>query len=327
MRGVRADTQVTVEQFAGLFLRGNPFLAITSLVGYHLAKDERDVIQITERLGGTKSPLTVEELLEVLEDPRFNVRFEAIISIARMRPDPRLTEAVIQTLNGTELALSTVSAWALGRIGDERAAQALRQGLSSPYNSIQAHCARALGALGDREITPALRERLQQERDKGLQMAYASALGNLRAKESDKLLLDLLYTFENEGARMELALSLARLAGDEGHFIQLLRQARQDTGTATAQALTTIKRKISKERAGNELLNTLDGCIDALARNDLEQGATLLSRLICLLPPENFEACAATILQACAERLGETEATRLEYLLLALHALEVGWQM
>ena len=59
---------------------------------------------------------------------RFNVRFEAIISIARNQSDPRLVEALINTLNGTELAQSALAAWALGRIGGEHAVAGLDSG-------------------------------------------------------------------------------------------------------------------------------------------------------------------------------------------------------
>jgi MFS family permease len=327
LRGVRSDTRMTVEQFAGLFLRGNPFLAMTSLVGYQLAKDERAVVEIAERLGETKSPLTVDELLELLADPRFQVRFEAIISIARMRPDPRLTEALIQILNGTELALSTIAAWALGRIGDPAAQEALRAGLDSPYLSIQAHSARALGALGDTSVIPLFIQRLEWESDKGLQMAYASSLGKLRAREATPRLLAILESFENEGARMELALSLARLVGNEGHFIRLVREARADTATTTAQAVTALKKKVDRKTANHDELMVLFGeCADALARNNMGQGVALLVRLIQQLPAENFDEASYLILQGCARYLAKPEATRLEYILLALHTMSVGWR-
>ena len=80
-------------EFAGIFLRGNPFLAMTSMIRFHLARDEHATVLSTERLGQAKSPLSVDELLEALEDPRFNVRFEAVISIGRMPPDPRLNSS------------------------------------------------------------------------------------------------------------------------------------------------------------------------------------------------------------------------------------------
>ena len=325
LRNVRADTEVRVEEFAGLFLRGNPILAMTSLVEFHLwAKDEQAVVHITERLGQTKSPLTVEELLEALVDPRFNVRFEAIISIARTRQDPRLTAALIDILNGTELALSVVAAWALGRIGDSAAVEALRAGLDSKYRSIQAHCARALGTLEHYEAGPVLLERLGDEADKGLQMAYAATLGKLKATEAVGQLLSLLQNMENEGARMELALSLARLIGEEDYFIRLAREVRADIGTATAQAMTALKKKFDKN--DDELLTIINECADHFARDEMDQGAILLNQIIELLPPDRFNETAIIILHDCGEHLVKYQSTRSEYILLALHVLEIGWR-
>ena len=327
LRRVQADSEVTVEEFAGLFLRGNPLLAMTSLVTYHLVTDERAVVQVTERLGQTRSPLTVDELLEALTDPRFNVRLEAIISIARTRPDPRLIEALVGILNGTELALSVIAAWALGRIGDPAALQALRQGLDSKYHSIRAHCARALGTLDDQIMAPILSNRLKAERDKGLQMAYASALGKLQATESTDQLLDLLETTQNEGARLELALSVARLVGDEGHFIQLVRETRQDLSTGASQAATALKRKIPKDQPNyDQLLILIDACANSLAHDDFEQGAAFLDDVIQQLSTERLKESGLVILRACSKGLAESKATRQEYLLLILHILNVGWE-
>jgi hypothetical protein len=72
-------------QFAGIFFRGNPFMALESMIRYHYARDEQAAVLSTERLGQAKSLLNVDELLESLQDPRFNVRFEAIAAIGRSR--------------------------------------------------------------------------------------------------------------------------------------------------------------------------------------------------------------------------------------------------
>lgn len=326
MRSVRADTKVTVEEFAGMFLRGNPFMAMTSLVGYHFARDESTLVAITERLGETRSPLMVDELLEVLADPRFNVRIEAIISIARTRQDPRLTQALIDVFNGTELALSNMAAWALGRVGDQAAIEPLRVGLDSKYHSVQVSSTRALGKLNDIAIIPMLRERLHHEQDKGLRMAYASALGNLKAIDAAPELLDLLYVTQNEGARRELALSLARLVGDEGHFIQLLRQAQGEPGTATSLAVSAFMKKIRSDRPDDSLLDLLKTCADNLARDDFTQGVAHLRQAFGLLPESKYDGHTDLILQTCAQHLAEFEASRMEYILLALHTLTIGWK-
>lgn len=319
---VRADSGVSTGQFAGLFLHGNPIRAFESMIRYHWAQDERDVVYMTERLGQTQSHLTVDELLDALRDPRFNVRYEAIISVARMRPDPRLTDALIEVMRGKSPALSVIAAWALGRSGDARALPPLREGMNSTYRSIQSHCARSLATLGDRASIPELLTRLEQEPDYGLQVAYASALGKLNAREATAALLALLEGADDESTRMELALAVARTVGDEHYFIQLLRQARGETGTALAQALVSVRRKVSKF-TGEEAaaLAALDVASDLLARQDLAGGAAQLQALIDNLPLARLPNAASAVLRPCRAQMAQWGATRLEYLLLVLHTL------
>jgi HEAT repeat protein len=322
-RRVKADSVVTTRQFAGMFLRGNPFLAMESLVRYHRARDERATVAMTERLGSTRSPLTVEELIEALHDPRFFVRFEAIVSIARGRPDPRLTEALIETLEGNEPALSTVSAWGLGRIGDERAVEALRRGLSSRYRSVQAHCARSLGSLGDTTVGPLLQERLIPEADVGLQMAFAAALGQLGVTEAVPLLLDLLAASDNADAQTEFTLALARLAGEEHTFIQLQRRVEVEPGTALSQATSTLRAKLARSPLSDAAVEAgLDRAAEALAQEDLAHGLDLLASALQALPPDHLCGPCGTIVAECAKRLKRLRAERLEYALLALHAFD-----
>lgn len=97
-------------EFAGLFFHGNPLMAISSMIGFYYAREETDVLTATERLGRARSPLTVEELIASLNDPRFYVRFEAIVSITRHRPDDRLIEALVEVwVTGT--AFPTCWSW------------------------------------------------------------------------------------------------------------------------------------------------------------------------------------------------------------------------
>jgi HEAT repeat protein len=276
-------------------------------------------------LGLAKSPLAVDELVEALHDPRFNVRFEAIISVARMPADPRLTTALIEVLQGTELALKAMSAWALGRIGDPDALPALRQELDSPYLSIRAHAARALGALHDQTMIPEVRKRLLTEQNKGLMMAYASALGNMRAEGAIGDLLLLLNHIENPGARLELALSLARIIGQERVFVVLLRQMREDQDTTTAQALGHFRRHIERVRIlSREHLQEMIASTDAFARGQREEGIQRMVHALHALPPGAFTSAGAKILDECLRQLEASGAEHLEYLLLTLHVLEAA---
>jgi MFS family permease len=333
LRGVRADSSVTTREFTGMFVRGNPFLAMESLVRYHRARDERAAVTMTERLGRAKSPLTAEELIEALHDPRFYVRFEAVVSMARQGPDPRLIDALIATLEGHEPALSTVAAWGLGRMGDERAVEALRRGLDSRYRSVQAHCARSLGSLGDRAVIPLLMDRLEGEEDVGLQMALGSALGSLGAREAAGRLLALLRTARGQDVRMEFALASARLVGQEHSFIQLLRNVEADAGTALSQEVTRLKGRLHRAHQTNaEMEAALYAAAEALALGAVEEGVALLRGTLAMLPLEQLGGASplrasaaeasAKVVRDCVAQMGVFGAGRLEYAVLALHSLE-----
>ena len=318
---VRADSRYSVPEFAGMFLHGNPLLAAESLLRYGRALDEPGTVSLTERLGQARSPLTVEELLEALADPRFNVRFEAILAMARMPADPRVSEALASLVSTGEPALGVVAAWALGRIGDARVIPALRPGLASQYRSVRAHTVRALGTLKDQELNPVLLERFQSEPDHGIRMAYASAMGKLNMTEAVGPLLEFLRTRTDPGARLELALVLARLIGGEQHFIQLWRLARSQAGTGLSQAATALHRRTDRRPALDNHVHHLELCADAFARAELDEGADHLRTLIDYLPMDQFDAARAAVLRECAARLAEYRAARQEYVLLALHAL------
>ncbi len=325
MRKIREDRTVGMGQFAGIFLRGNPFLALEAVVRFHLARDEDAAVKVTERLGSARSPLSVEELLEALDDPRFNVRFEAIIAVARTRPEERLINALAEVLHGPEPALSTVAAWALGRMGAPQAVEPLRQALGSKYRSVQAHSIRSLGVLGDREVVPLLLERLATETDVGMQLAYASALGRLQVTEATDRLLELLRTSPSRSSRQEMALDLARLAGDEHTFIQLMRQVRKEPGTALAQSVLGVKKRLESSRpADAELVAALDRAAAALAREDLTQGLVLLAQVLRRFSAAPLPPAPRQIVEECALQLTQQGARRLEYAALALHALQAN---
>jgi len=323
LRAVAPDSLVTTRQFAGMFVRGNPLAALGSLVRYRRARDERQTIAGTERLGSTRSPLTVEELIEALHDPRFYVRFEAVVAIARHGEDPHLTGALIEVLEGNEPSLSTLAAWALGRLDGEGAVEALRRGLESRYRSVQAHCIRSLGSLGDRTMLPLLLERLATEEDVGLQMALASALGRLGATEAAGPLLALLRASGTQDARLEFALAIARLVGQEHRFVQLLRRAGSEPGTAFSQEASALRTKLIRARqAMPELAGALDAAAQVLAREDLEQGAGLLAAALRQLAGDDLALPCRAVARECAEQIERLGPQRIEYLVLGIHAAD-----
>jgi len=316
LRRVRMHDEIGVGEFAGIVLRGNPFMAVESMIRFHLAKDEEAAVLSTARLGQARSLLTVEELLESLQDPRFNVRFEALVAIGRTRPDEQLLNALVEVLNGSDPALSVMAAWALGRMGSAQGQEPLREALDSGYRSIRAHSARSLATLGDDSVIPLLRARLAAETDHGLQIAYATALGKLGDESVTLLLLELLAEEEEPIARAELALALARLGGDENSYIHLLRQVRADLDTAVFQALSTLAKKWPGQA------ETIQRCATAFSLGRHEEALALLQKIGEKAGAERpLSPSNEAILGEALVRLGEFGLARREYLLLALHAM------
>jgi hypothetical protein len=323
LRNVREEKAMPAREFMGMFLRGNPLQAFTSLVGYSLARGESARVSMTERLGDAKSPLNVDELLDALNDPSFNVRYEAVISIARTKPNKRLTRALIRVLEGGEMDLRTGAAWALGRSGDTRAIEPLRGALESEYPLLQARSARALAMLGDTESIPVLLKRFRTVRDKDLRLAFGAALGTLRSREAAGELMSVLRNLDTPSARSELTLAIACIVGVEGSFIRLWKQMSAGKGTAISRSVASLRRKIRRAYPGErKLFDAAAECQEAFAQDDMDGGAGLLREIIGALSLERYDDLSTAVLNECVERLREFGGRRIEYIVLALQMID-----
>lgn len=321
-RQVRSDSNISVTEFAGMFTHGNPVFALGTMARFYRAKDETQAVKLTEQLGQTNSPLTNEELIVALTDPRFYVRFEAVVSISRMNASPQLIEALIDMLQGTELSLSSISAWALGRIGDESAVPALREGLNSDHRSIRTHCARALGMIGDHQSIPDLHERLKNETEIGLQVAFASALANLGATPAVPTLLDILHDISNDKARMDITLSLSKMVSDENHFVTLVRGLHSDPATTLSGELLRLRTRLNKNPIVNDVhVKACSRGIEAFGNDNMERGLENLITIVggMLFLTEN--PTAQKLLQGSLDGMQRWGMEHPEYILMALNIL------
>ena len=316
------DGAMGTTRFALMFFQGNPFAAMHAVIVHSLARDEGQRISAIERLGQTRSPLNVDELIAALQDPSYQVRMEAIVSMARTRPDPRLTEALLKVIAEPEPDLALAAVWALGRIGDGQAVERLRGLLLGNYPLMAARSARSLAQLGDSEVIPLLTARLRDELDDGLRIAYASALGSLRCTDALPEILAFLDDSPSESARRELALAAARIVNDEHYLIRLWRRLEPDRATATSEALLALRRRMVRDAPNRKAMRRqIDLCIQLLADDDLPGGIAHCRALIEALPTEQFDPPSATVLKHAAAAMARDGEPRIEYLLLMLHAL------
>jgi MFS family permease len=317
---LRPDDATPFRRFTGMFLRGNMVRALESLIQYNFAGDETARLEITERMGDARSPLSNNELIEALSDPSFNVRYQAVNSIGRMQPDPELVDALLKLLNEEPSELSFAVTRSLGRLGDERAIKPLRQYLFSGYHLLEANAARALAMLNDKDSIPDLMKKLKHEPSPTLRVAYATALGKLQATKAIGSLFGLLRELESDVQRGEVGLALARIAGDERYYMQQWRAVRNSPTTATAQAILALQKLSSKP----DFIAATKICADYFAEDNRAQGATTLKEILGNFPTNGLDQTLITILHECANGLASYSDTRPEFLILALHTLDIA---
>ena len=323
---VRLQTEgtTTFRHFAGMFLQGNPVKAMRMLVQYNFSGDEMTRVVATEQMGDAHSLLSSNELIEALGDPSFSVRQEAIHSIGRMPAEDELVDALVGVLEDPESELNISAARALGRIGSPRAIPALRRTLFSGYRPLEANSARSLAFLDDTESIPHFQAKLQQEPNPRLRLAYVSALGKLGVTGSVEQLFDLLFQTRSEVSRGEIGLAIARIVGDEKYYLRHWRSLHSDFNTSTAQALLAFQKPA--ERCGMaELAEVAEVSANNFALGDLDSGVTSLATMMHWLSTNGLDETTDQVLRRCIDGLQEFGASRKEYILLSLHALDTAF--
>ncbi|MFB3890733.1 MAG: MFS transporter [Phycisphaerae bacterium] len=263
---------------------------------------------------------SVRQLIESLRDGNFNTRYEAVVGLSRVRPEPAVMDALVRVVEEPESDLAIVAVWALSRLGGPQAIAASRKALTSDRPLLAARAARALGTLHDLESVPVLLERFRTLRDPSLRLAYASALGAMRVAEPAAEMVRLLPALREEVSRAELVLALVRIIGGERDFTRLWRMARRDAGTGLSQVMISCRKRLRRMAyASPQLLPILDACIDSLARDDLPAASSHLRLALTMLPTAKPGSALPALIEGCVGLLQPGNPALREGIVLGVH--------
>lgn len=320
---IRSDGALPTGKFLSMFIQGNPFMAFEALMFSGFIRTEPARISTVKLLGHSRNPLGANEIIRALRDPSFNIRYEAIISAARMPLNPALLDALITVLRGKEPGMAIMAAWALGKTDNPEAIASLRETLLSQYRTLKAHCARSLAMLGDTASIPTLYKMLQDETDENIRIALASSLGTLKATAVTGDLLSLLKKTNNPVYRNELAFALAHLIGEEEYFIKLWHRSQPNISVAVVRTLSFLIKRLGKLYSDETIKEISLACRQEFFREKIPEGSKLLSELLDKLPDELWDSGSNKITGEIIPGLVEFGGTRPEYIFLALHLLYV----
>jgi HEAT repeat protein len=154
--------------------------AATPAIG-RLLRDPRSpamtkaLLMVSGRIGLVADPATVRRLAA---HPDPEVRVEAVRVLGAAAPDAESAAVCLAAMDDPEWPVRALAAWAIGRVGDDRAIARLRRAMGDPAYWVRHHVAEAMGALGEPGAA-ALRQGLTDQnpfvRDMAAQALYLRA--------------------------------------------------------------------------------------------------------------------------------------------------------
>ena len=176
-------------------------------------------VQVIQEIGDSQSSVPVDDLLQKLKSPRFEVRNNALRALERLP----LTETVIKALISEVKNHHFTTAYTAARIlGDKKVAKArniLRKALHSEDYLLQAKAAVALAQMGDRESIPIMEDLLKASSNPLLIIHCSYSLDLLKSYHSIPVLLETLKGKDPPPfLRDEVILSISGILGMEKWF-------------------------------------------------------------------------------------------------------------
>lgn len=171
---------------------------------YDEIKEKRS--DLARWFGVNANPLVINPLVELLRDPSYDVKVEAIRSLARTRSDLAGKELIALLMDSEHRSLWDHTAWALGELKHLPALDLLIDRLSPEMPpGIRAMSARALGKLGDPRAIDFLANHLKKElHNLSIVSATSLALIQLNSRKHVPLTLHSLLLLKNREDRYEL---------------------------------------------------------------------------------------------------------------------------
>ena len=171
---------------------------------YHEVKEKR--VELARWFGVNANPMVINPLIELLRDPSYDVKVEAIRSLARTNSSLAGEELAAILADDEHRSLWDQTAWALGELKHLPALDLLVDRLSPEMPpGIRAMSARALGKLGDPRAVVPLAGLLEEElHNLSIVSAASLALLQLNSREHVPLAFRALLRLRNREDRYEL---------------------------------------------------------------------------------------------------------------------------
>ena len=234
----------------------------------------------------------------------------AIKILAQIKPD-NIIDSLIENLKNEDCIVRRNAAFALGKIGSEKAIDALIKALTEDEDSsVRKKAAGALGKIGSERAIDPLMKALKDE-NSSVRWDVAFALGETRSEKAVDALIKVLTEDEDSYMRWSATIALGKTRSEKA--VDVLRKVlTEDEDLRVRWSATVALMKIRSERAVDVLIKALTEDEDFYVRFSaaLELGETRSERAVDPLTKVLTEDENSSIRLCVAFALGETRSEK-----------------
>lgn len=225
--------------------RGNLLGYLYSALSFRWSWDETNRARAMRKMGQSRSPMALEQLIQALDDANPEVRRQAAQGLGEAKATQAI-DHLIEELQDEESDIRTDAIEALGKIGDHTVIDHLIEALDDNDTRIQISAIRALAEMGSDEARELLFWKFADTFDRTTFPTLADVLGAKRDMRMVRPTLERLQHFRSPAIRLQLLNSVCRALGARRQFYQLVSQDNLERAESLEDILHDTQRAIRR---------------------------------------------------------------------------------
>ncbi len=208
-------------------------------------------VQMIREIADSQSGVPVEDLLQKLRSPRFQVRYNALRALEQLPISDGVVKALISEVKNHEYTTAYVAARIIGDKKIQQGKRALRAALSSEDYLLRAKAIMSLAQIEDRESMGQIRKIFRKSDNPMVKIHCAYAMDIYKSMDAiPALIADLKGENHHPFVRDEIILSMSGILGMDEWFYPLYNTFLEKAGDAVADLADWAEEHGADKRMG-----------------------------------------------------------------------------
>jgi len=272
--------------------------------------EEKSVIRA---LGGSKSELSIDDILNKLTSPLFTIRKEALSALSTLPVDKTVINALISEVKNHAFTTAYIAADIIGKRKIKESKAVLRKQLYSKDYILGGKCMVALANLNDRKSLGAIEDIIRKTRNPGLIVHGAAALSIFHDPASVQTLFAKLKEKNQPYMRDEIILSIAGILGFEKWFYPVYISFLENSTTGISHLIDFL----SDNRPQKQIVDQIEKLYASLPITGSSQFSMLAEKLLQQIAVKPEGADISPLMLSAVKDAGLARLVRFRFLIAA----------